>query len=358
MARFAFTEEWLSLRASHILPILTRNHEIHYIASGKEKPDGDFASVTMFSFPRYQLQNSLAISRTARRLYQRGEIDFVVDYSYMAFLLSTIPFIEIVGGLYVKGFEEKLQSAAWYQYPRLALGYLHYCLPEKVAIRRARRIITDNSINAEYMAQNYSVCREDIAVVPNGVDRKFTELFDDKAYNPQHLLFVGALHAGKGILPVLEEFCARPELDVEFTICGDGPLRAQVEHLAQRDNRIRYRGRVAQADLLEIQKKTTIFVFPSFAEGCPNALLEAMAAGHACVTYEEKTVTAVIADSGLIVERGNVRHLMDQVQSLVLAPALVQSLASAAHTRSHQFSWQETAARFEAIIQKMPGEKT
>ena len=68
MARFAFTEEWLSLRASKILPYLSKDHEIHYIASGTDIPQADFASVKLFKFPRYQQQNSLRIANATRKL--------------------------------------------------------------------------------------------------------------------------------------------------------------------------------------------------------------------------------------------------------------------------------------------------
>ncbi len=82
MARFAFTEEWLSLHASKILPYLAKDHEIPYIASGTDIPQADFAPVKFFKFPRYQQQSSLRIASAARKLYQQKQIDLVVDYSH------------------------------------------------------------------------------------------------------------------------------------------------------------------------------------------------------------------------------------------------------------------------------------
>src|SRR5665647_2035198 len=199
MARFAFIEEWMSLRASQILPYLAKEHEIHYIASGTDTPPADFASVKLFKFPRYQQQNSLRIAGAARKLYQQGEIDFVVDYSYMAWALRKIPFIEIVGGLYSNDFLPKWQAASWFKRPRMSVGYLHYCLPERICINRAKQIITDNQINAEIMRKRFGRPLEQITVVPNGVDETFSALYATKDFSRPTLLFVGTLHSRKGI---------------------------------------------------------------------------------------------------------------------------------------------------------------
>jgi len=350
MARFAFIEEWMSLRASQILPYLAKEHEIHYIASGTDTPPADFASVKLFKFPRYQQQNSLRIAGAARKLYQQGEIDFVVDYSYMAWALRKIPFIEIVGGLYSNDFLPKWQAASWFKRPRMSVGYLHYCLPERICINRAKQIITDNQINAEIMRKRFGRPLEQITVVPNGVDETFSALYATKDFSRPTLLFVGTLHSRKGILPVLQRFYECKNLDVSFTVCGDGPDRAAIEALASRDSRISYRGRVSQEELLEIEKKTTVFVFPSLAEGCPNALLEAMASGHACITYDVETVRPIICESGLEAHANQDTEVIDYISVLLRDNVLLRRKALDAHERSKNYSWEKCASQIGNVI--------
>lgn len=350
MARFAFTEEWMSLRASHILPYLSQQHEIHYISSGSDVPKADFASVTLFKFPRYQQQNSLHIAAAARKLYRQGAIDFVVDYSYMAWALGNIPFVEISGGLYHNDFWPKWNRAPWYRRPRLSIGYLHYCLPERSCLRKARHIITDNAINAETIHTRFDIPEDRIAIIPNGVDEAFSRIYQTKDFSWPMLLFVGNLHLGKGILPVLEQFAQRKDLPVEFIICGDGPLRAQIETLAAGDARIKYRGRVSREEVLELHKRTTIFVFPSLAEGCPNALLEAMASGHACITYDVPTVSGVIKKCGCIASANNATAVIEHIDRLVKDNSQVKKCSDLAHERSNDYSWSECAFKTGGII--------
>lgn len=350
MARFAFTEEWLSLRAGHILPYLAEEHEIHYIASGEEVPKANFASVTLFKFPRYQQQNSLRIAAAASKLYKHGTIDFVVDYSYMAWALRKIPFIEVVGGLYHNDFLLKWLAASWFRRLRLSIGYLHYCLPERICIKQARQIVTDNQKNAEIMHKRIGKPLERIAVIPNGVDEAFLDLYATKDFSQPTLLFVGSLHARKGILSVLQRFSERKNLDVSFIVCGDGPDRPAIEVLANHDCRISYRGRVTREELLEIEKETTIFVFPSLAEGCPNALLEAMASGHACITYDVETVRQVICTSGLEAHSHQDNEVIDYISLLLGDNDLLRRKALGAHERSKNYSWERCASQIGNVI--------
>lgn len=350
MARFAFIEEWRSLRASKILPYLAKDHEIHYIASGTDIPQADFASVKLFNFPSYQLQNSYRIASAAQKIYQRGDIDFVVDYSYMGWALNKIPFIEIVGGLYHNDFMTKWQEASWLRRLRLSLGYLHYCLPERVCIKRAKQIITDNPINAEIIHKQFGKPLEHIVVVPNGVEEAFSAIYATKDFSKPILLFVGNLHSGKGILPVLQRFSEIKDLDVPFIVCGDGPDRTAIEVLADCDHRISYRGRVSHDELLEIEKQTTVFVFPSLAEGCPNALLEAMASGHACITYDVKTVQTVLRNSGLEAHVNRVDQIIGHCSVLLKDNLLLRKKAAEAHERSKNYSWLACTSQIGDVI--------
>jgi len=357
VARFAFTEEWLSLRASKILPYLAREHEVHYIASGTEVPSADFASVKLFKFPRYQQQNSLRIASAAKRLYKRGMIDFVVDYSYMAWALCNIPFIEIVGGLYHNDFQMKWEKASWFKRIPLPIGYFHYCLPERSCIKRARQIITDNLVNAGIMHKRFRTANADITIVPNGVDESFFNLYAAKDYSKPKLLFVGNLHPMKGILSVAKQFSERKDLDVPFIICGDGPDRTAMQNLARQDSRIDYRGRVSHKEILEIEKQTNIFVFPSLTEGCPNALLEAMASGHACITYDAETIRPVIGNSGLEAHANQADHVIDYCAMLLNDRELIQSKAAASHERSKNFSWEKCASAISTVVNCFAFEK-
>ncbi len=86
---------------------------------------------------------------------------------------------------------------------------------------------------------------------------------------------------------VIDALPAMADRDVYYLICGQGELREELlryaDSLGVRE-RVRMPGFVE--DLRWIYWNADIFVFPSFREGMPVALMEAMAAGLPCVASE------------------------------------------------------------------------
>jgi len=101
-------------------------------------------------------------------------------------------------------------------------------------------------------------------------------------------------------------------------LIGDGPLeaelRAQADALGIADS-VRFLGRVPRADVY--LPLADLFVLPSLFEGCPYALMEAMALGRACVA------TAVQGSAELI-ESGVTGLLVEPADSDALAQALLR----------------------------------
>ena len=97
------------------------------------------------------------------------------------------------------------------------------------------------------------------------------------------ILCVARLAPVKGhaiLLKVVEELALRGH-DVHLTLIGDGPLRKSLEQLAEVmgiSGRVTFLGSVGQDVIHTHFAKADVFVLPSFAEGVPVVLMEAMAA--------------------------------------------------------------------------------
>jgi glycosyltransferase involved in cell wall biosynthesis len=128
---------------------------------------------------------------------------------------------------------------------------------------------------------------------------------------PLRLLAVGRLVAvkGQGVLVEAVARLARDGVDVVATLVGDGPRRAGLEALA-RDlgvaDRIQFAGRVGQDDIRRFYAEADVFCLPSFAEGIPVVLLEAMASGVPVVASRITGIPELIEDgrSGVLVPPG------------------------------------------------------
>jgi glycosyltransferase involved in cell wall biosynthesis len=146
--------------------------------------------------------------------------------------------------------------------------------------------------------------------------------------NGRRVLFVGRLAGVKGI-PVL--FAALEKIlpdfrDVRVTLIGDGPERRQLEAEAKARGLggvVEFAGYKSQADVAKALQQTDLFVLPSFAEGVPVVLMEAMAARVPVVSSRVAGIPELVEDgvSGILVAPGDVDALARAMADLLRDPA-------------------------------------
>lgn len=126
--------------------------------------------------------------------------------------------------------------------------------------------------------------------VPNYVDTEhFAPLPIPKAVD---VTYVGRLHPEKNVQALLE---AIEHQDVTCRIIGGGEQFEQFqERFGTLNGRLEFVGQVAQADLPRYLNETRIFVMPSFYEGHPKAVIEAMSSGVAVIGTDVNGTREVI----------------------------------------------------------------
>jgi len=84
-------------------------------------------------------------------------------------------------------------------------------------------------------------------------------------------------------------------------------------------------------DLLELLRLADLFVLPSYSEGLPGALLEAMALGKACIASRVNAVPEAVRDreTGILVPPGDSRALADAIRDLARDDTLRERIAGA-----------------------------
>ena len=103
-------------------------------------------------------------------------------------------------------------------------------------------------------------------------------------------------------------------LDIQVVLVGSGPeyepLRRKVNQLGL-DERVRFEGAVGQDDMARYFAAADVFCLPSFAEGVPVVLMEAMATGRPVVATRVAGVPELVQDgvSGLLVPPGSEQEL-------------------------------------------------
>jgi len=138
--------------------------------------------------------------------------------------------------------------------------------------------------HARELAANLTVPENHIRVVGAGYRR---DLFHSSARDPDQqpsLLYIGKYSAAKGLPSLLDAFgrLAQSRPMLRLHIAGDGAgdeaesLRERMTAMAPR---VVLHGQVAQTQLASLMRSTTVVVLPSFYEGLPLVLVEALACG-------------------------------------------------------------------------------
>lgn len=175
---------------------------------------------------------------------------------------------------------------------------------------------------------------EDIRIVHCGVD---PDAYPVRSHTGpvRRLLSVARLDIVKGYGVLLEALAGLS--DIELLLVGDGPdrkaLEARAADLGVAD-RVTFAGYRAPAEVATMLGTADVFVLPSFAEGVPVSLMEAMAAGVPVVATQVGGVSELVTDgeSGHVVPPGDADALRTAIASL--ADPLVRTRMGAAGRRT------------------------
>lgn len=174
---------------------------------------------------------------------------------------------------------------------------------------------------------------KDIKVVPNGTD--FNPDISSKSFKKSNrgltISYLGNLYESKGLMDLLE--AAKIVLlrydDVKFRIAGFWPdeiIKTKVFNFVKRnnlDNNMELLSPVLGKEKEEFLLSTDIFVFPSWYEGQPYVILEAMAA--ACPVISTKDVgaipeTVIDGKTGILVDKKNPQQIAEAIIYLIENP--------------------------------------
>ena len=182
-----------------------------------------------------------------------------------------------------------------------------------------------------------------------------------KSNDVPKLLCIGRLVGAKGQGVLLEAAKILAERNVSFSLdfVGDGPDRQELEHYVtqhQLSKQVNFLGKVNHDQVQVLQRQSDIFVIPSFAEGIPIVLMEAMASGTPCVTTHITGIPELITNGvdSLLIPAGSSELLADALQKLIDDPQLREQLAAeAVKTIREKWNIHDSNARLADMFAKL-----
>lgn len=152
-------------------------------------------------------------------------------------------------------------------------------------------------------------------VIPNPIQLSaFADLTD---YDPERICFAGRYSEQKDVPTLIDaaEIVAKIRPQVKFELYGTGPLKTVLEEM------VREKGLEQNVllhdntpEIVEIMRKSRLFVLTSRYEGMSNALLEASYSGVPCLTTPVLGSDVVVeGENGYFFDVGDARHLAELI---------------------------------------------
>lgn len=228
----------------------------------------------------------------------------------------------------------------------------------RIAAKGARKFLCQGPAWQRFAVDMIGFNPEDAPIIPSwtatpallSIGRKRICNSGDR---PVQLMFLGWLERNKGIFELIEA-CKMLSESRNFVlhIAGEGSASFQARELVEKyglEKIVCFHGWLKGSDLEDMLASADVFVLPSWAEGLPNAMIEAMAAKLAVVVSGVGNIPDVVANGkeALLVPPQDVAALKEALAKVIDGPVLRQQLGEAA------FSLAESQWSVEPAVDKL-----
>jgi glycosyltransferase involved in cell wall biosynthesis len=200
-----------------------------------------------------------------------------------------------------------------------------------------------------------------VHIVPNGIRQDWMQWNANtkEADGKRHFLFVGRYEWRKGIDSlhrVLKKLIEANEKNWDIHFVGDIPKEVQIA-----SDRIFYHGMVRSANEIAVHYQAAdVLICPSYSEGMPTVILEAMACGLAVIATDVGATSELVDENnGVLIAPFSDTALLESMERLLHlpGPALKMMKANSRQRVENEFTWSSVAQKhlmvFTEVAQAM-----
>lgn len=168
------------------------------------------------------------------------------------------------------------------------------------------------------------------------------------------ITFIGRLIEAKGIQDLIVAFKqVRSKVKIKLLIAGEGNYKSQLVQLALGESDIMFLGEKNEEEIIDILSITDIFVNPSYSEGLPTSVLEAVACGCAIIATDVGGTQEIIINNDYrsLIEPHNIEKLKANIFALHAYSKF--NTGNTNNTKSEialKFDWKYIVQRYEEFL--------
>lgn len=281
--------------------------------------------------PGFEFNNKCRLISTLRTLFfVRKKVKFISPIAVLSFGETYNSFVllaTLLLGLRVFVSDRSKPDKRW--------GLFHEYL-RKALYPFAAGIVSQTNYSKEFLTKVTG--HKNIRVIPNPVRKIENRVVEKKNV----ILNIGRLFKSKRIDLLLDIFSKSETENWELWIVGEGDQEEDLINQASLLNiseKVKFWGK--QSDVNQFYSVAKIFAFTSESEGLPNALLEALAAGVACISFDciaGPRDLIIDGENGFLVKMYDCQDFISKLNMLIQSEEVREKFSQNARKKAEEFN--------------------
>lgn len=233
----------------------------------------------------------------------------------------------------------------------IPLHSLSYHLADKI-------VVYSPNLIKEWKLENYSdkiqIAQEHVINID--IYTATTPLYD----RPLQIGYIGRLSEEKGVQNFIRAIPAilNDRTDLSVLIGGEGPLKEEIESFLQEKkltNRVKLAGWISQVDLPEYLNNLRLLILPSYTEGLPNIMLEAMTCGTPVLATSVGAIPDIIknGETGYIIENNSPGCIAENIIQALEDPNLEKIAMNSKQMVEKEFTLKSKVKQWKRILDEI-----
>lgn len=212
-----------------------------------------------------------------------------------------------------------------------------------------------------FLARAFRGVRDDIAVIPNGLDLETYPFRERRSPRPR-LVWLRAMHEVYEPVVAVEVVARLADRFPEISLLMIGPdkkdgslarVRAAIDRLGL-ESRVRVQGAVPKREVPRWLDEGDIFLNTSRVDNAPVSLVEPMACGLCVVTTDAGGIPDMVRDGedALVVPVGDADAMAHQIERVYIEGGLAARISANARETAARYDWTEVLPKWEALLRE------
>lgn len=252
-----------------------------------------------------------------------------------------------------KIYRERLFGLGGFVFPRILKAL------EDVGLALADRVVVYSESAVEFLGLEWH--RDKISIISNiYLDLKKYRITKNLKDKRNLIGFISRLNEGKGIMNFVNAIplILKQRNDLEFLIGGDGLLFDEIKNELENNglyDKVKLTGWIPHDELPDYLNELKLLVLPSYSEGLPNIVSEAMACGTLVLATPVGGVPDLIKDgeTGFIIEDNTPECIAKNVIRALNYSDLDRIVKNARKRIEEKYTYEAAVERYKKILKNL-----